>query len=103
MFKTISAAAIALSLIAAPAFAQGAGPASEPAAATTQLKKPVVHKVHKTQKHAAKHKVRKHVAHKHVAKKHIVKKHAAKKHVVKKHVKLKSAKAIKTVKPKAAI
>lgn len=100
MFKTISAAAIALSLIAAPALAQGAGPASEPAAATTQLKKPVVHK---TQKHAAKHKVRKHVAHKHVAKKHLTKKHAAKKHVVKKHVKLKSAKAIKTVKPKAAI
>jgi len=93
MFKSISAAAIALSLIAAPAFAQGNAPAVTPAPVTAPAK-PVVQKTHKVHKHVATHKAVKHVAHKHSVKKRVVKHKAAK-------LKTAKVKATRTVKPKA--
>ncbi len=93
MFKSISAAAIALSLIAAPALAQVGSQAATPAPVTAPAK-PLVHKTHKVKKHVVKHRTHKHVAHKHTVKKHVA---------AHKTTKLKTAKlkATKTVKPKA--
>lgn len=87
MFKSISAAAIALSLIAVPAFAQTTATTPAPISAPA---KPVVHTTHKVKKHVAV----KHKATKHVAKKYLAKHKAAK-------LKTAKLKPTKTVKPKA--
>ncbi|MFA6265909.1 MAG: hypothetical protein WC670_09385 [Pseudolabrys sp.] len=106
MFKTISAAAIALSLIAVPAFAQGGNSAATaPAGAVTTPTKPIVHKA---RKHVAKYKAHKNVVHQHAVKKHMAHKHAVKKHIVKKHAtlttaKLKTTTGFKSAKPKTAL
>ena len=77
MFRTLAAAAVAVSLIAGPVLAQGTAPTSNTAPMTAsqpakvEAQKPVVKvdatKLKATTKHAAK----KHVAKKHVAVKHV--------------------------------
>lgn len=102
MLKTLSAIAIAASLIAGPALAQNTSPA--PATQETQASVPTpkakvaVQKKHKAVAHkkiVKKHAVKKHMTKKHVAKKHVAKKHLAKKHAVKKHIAKKRVKHLK--------
>lgn len=95
MLKTLSAAIVAASLIAGPALAQSATPATQETHMTAPAAKAKL----------ATHGVRKHVAHRHVVKKHLAKKHAAKKHFAKKQIKhVKTAKHVKPAgKPNAAL
>ncbi len=87
MLKTLSAIAIAASLIAGPALAQGSAPATQESKISAPMPKAKVG-VHHLRKHVAHKQVsKKNLAKKHVAKKHFAKKHAVKKHFAKKQVK----------------
>jgi hypothetical protein len=81
MIKTLSAALVAVSMLAAPALAataekMPAAPIAKPMSAGTTVKAHVTH----VKKHVARH----HRAHKHVA--HAGKRHVAKHHVAKRHL-----------------
>ena len=90
MLKTLSAIAIAASLIAGPALAQGSAPATQETKISAPMPKAKV-AVH----HARKPIVHKQVTKKHLVKKHVAKKHFAKKHAVKKHFAKKNVKHLK--------
>jgi hypothetical protein len=90
MLKTLSAIAIAASLIAGPALAQAPAPATQESKISAPKAKVAVHHVRKHVAHkyvAKKHLAKKHIVKKHLAKKHLAKKHVAKKHFAKKHIK----------------
>jgi hypothetical protein len=89
MFKALSAAVIALSLIAGPVLAEGVmnAPAAGKGATATVLTPKAKVAVHKSHKHVAKKAIaKKHLAKKHIVKKHLGKKHFAHKHIAKKHL-----------------